>query len=148
MNTIKYFPPEIRPIVKKLARDAVKFNNYADQEDYIQEAFLGYLEAIEKYRMYREDVKTKMRPDVHAVWYIKKKIYNQADNGEIEYWVFDTSGSHIETLKNGEYRKKKKKLETKGYKVRSVRIVESIFQQNENGEEYELPIAQVAQEKN
>lgn len=45
-----------------------------------------------------------------------------ADTGEVAFDVFAPDGKFVETLRNGQFRKKKRELEGKGFKIKSVRI--------------------------
>lgn len=137
MNTYKKLMPQIRGIVKSLEN----FNTSYTEEDYFQEAFLACLEAKEKYKKISNNKRTKMQPTVFAFMYIRKHLYTMAaDSNEVVYQVYSPTGEYLKTMMNNEYRKKKKKLSEEGCTFKTIRIVESLYKTDSDGNEMEIPI--------
>ncbi len=136
MNTYKKLLPQIRSIVKMLEN----FNNSYETEDYFQEAFVACLEANKMYKKAILSGRMKMQPEVFSLYRVKNHLFAMADTGEIAYEIYSPSGDYIKTMHNNEFRKTKKKLAEEGYSFRSVRLVESIYKEDTDGNETEMQI--------
>jgi len=126
---------KLQPQIKKIINGIIDYNIYT-KEDYMQEAFLACLQAEKTYKRIKNKNRVKMQLPVFAYWFIQKKLYKMADTGEVVFEIYSPDGEFIETLKNGQFRKKKKELEKQGFKIRSNRITrlyETNFENHNNG---------------
>jgi len=108
--------------IRKEINKIILFNNCLEAEDYLSEAFIACRKAVEKYQ---SNGRGNMQLKVFAQWYVMKALHRAADTKEVVFSMYSPKGEFIKAVTNGEYRKLKKKLGSKGYKFRSTKIVKS-----------------------
>ena len=133
----KKLTPQIRCIIA----DLLNFTQSYEYDDYFQEAYLACRQAVILYKKMNGDKSNRMQLPVFAHWHIKKRLYSMADTGEVVYQVYSPSGEYVDTLRNGELRKRKKSLEAQGFAFRSVNLRDGLYFTDEDGKEVEKPLA-------
>ena len=132
---------KLQPQINRIINEIINYNNTYTKEDYLQEAFLACLQAEKTYSKIREKIRTKMQLPVYCYWLIEKKLHRMADTGEVVFDIYSPEGEFVETLRNGQFRKKKRELEGKGFKIRSTRITRpyeiNYGNHNDNGDHSE-----------
>jgi len=117
---------EIIPQVREIIRKISKYNTCYSEEDYIQEAYIAYLEAKNRYEKIRNKKRVAIQENTYIYWHVEKRLHKMADTGEVAYEMYSPKGKYIRTVYNGEYRKSKKHLASRGYTFRAIKISTSV----------------------
>lgn len=119
---------EMSPLINHLIRKYIRFNNVCEWDDYKNEALVGCVDAVIKFRTdyvsksgNQNSKITRMKRQTFAYWFILKRLARISGADEYHYHLFDQDGFFCTTLSNTDYRKNKKKYEQKGFTARSIR---------------------------
>lgn len=79
--------------------------------------------------------RSQMAIDVFAFWFIKKRLYQLADQDEVVFNIYNSDGEYLKTISNTEYRKEKVELGLKRCSAESINLHKQLVVQDNNGDE-------------